>query len=275
MEHVHGDLLRADAEALVNTVNTRGVMGKGVALQFRKAFPENFRAYRRACERGEVAIGRMFVCEWLTTGNPRMIINFPTKSHWRSPSKLADIELGLEDLRRVILEHRLRSIAVPPLGCGNGGLAWRDVEPLIADALEGIDGLRLLVYPPQRAPHPSRRRVGDSRPRMTPGRAALVGLLARYVEPGFGAGKLEIQKLLYFLQEAGEPLQLQFIRGRYGPYAEGVNHVLERLEGHYRVATVIGPALGRSDSSRERSKRLRRSSRERSRRGVGSTTSHD
>lgn len=128
---VAGDLLRQDADALVNAVNTAGVMGKGIALQFKHAWPEMYADYRAACRRGEVQLGRMHV--W-TTGSetpPRFIVNFPTKQHWRSSSQLTDIESGLVDLLRVIDELRLQSIAVPPLGCGYGGLAWADVEPLI------------------------------------------------------------------------------------------------------------------------------------------------
>lgn len=232
IQWVTGNLVEDEVEALVNTVNTVGVMGKGIALQFRQAFPENYDAYRKACERGEVQLGRMFV----TATNrirPLWIVNFPTKRHWKSKSRLADIEAGLVDLEREIAEHRIASIAVPPLGCGHGGLRWQDVRPLIEDALGSLPDLLVRVYAPGATPAPQQMPVRTRRPAMTPGRAALVGMLDRYIEPGLGATPLEIQKLMYFLQEAGQSLKLQYARARYGPYAENLNHVLQRVEGHF------------------------------------------
>src|SRR5258708_37582284 len=132
-----GDLLATDAEALVNTVNTVGVMGKGIALQFKQAFPDNYRAYEAACKRGEVEIGKMFVFH-RSTGNPRLIINFPTKKHWRGRSKIADIESGIRALIEVVKREGVRSIAVPPLGCGNGGLEWSQVRPRIERAFADV-----------------------------------------------------------------------------------------------------------------------------------------
>jgi O-acetyl-ADP-ribose deacetylase (regulator of RNase III) len=145
----HGNLLEAPADALVNTVNTVGIMGKGLALQFKQAYPGNFRAYESACRRGEVHLGKMFMYETGQLDRPRFVINFPAKGHWRSRSKLSDIKAGLDDLRDVIREWRIHSIAIPPLGCGNGGLDWRDVRPLIVEALAGFPGARVMVYPPQ------------------------------------------------------------------------------------------------------------------------------
>ena len=145
---VHGNLLDAEADALVNTVNTVGVMGKGIALQFKNAYPDNFQAYRAACQRHELRAGHMFVFDVGQLLRPRWIVNFPTKRHWKSPSRLSDIEAGLDDLRCVIEERNIRSIAVPPLGCGNGGLRWTDVRPLIEMKLGDLD-LRVLLYPPE------------------------------------------------------------------------------------------------------------------------------
>src|SRR5690242_234968 len=119
LTQTHGNLLKAKTEAIINTVNCVGVMGKGIALQFKQAFPANYEAYRRACEEGEVKLGRMFVFDTRSMIYPRWIINFPTKDHWKARSKLRDIEIGLEDLVRVIRDHKIMSIAVPPLGCGN------------------------------------------------------------------------------------------------------------------------------------------------------------
>ncbi|MGO9082611.1 MAG: macro domain-containing protein [Streptosporangiaceae bacterium] len=228
-------------DALVNTVNTVGVMGKGIALQFKQAYPDNFRAYEAACRRGGVQLGQMFVVETGLLGQPRLIINFPTKKHWRARSKLSDIKAGLTDLRRVISEYAITSIALPPLGCGNGGLDWRDVRPLITEALGDVPGVDVVVYPPQGAPPAGSMKVGTARPPITPSRAVLLALLAGYVrasrleEPAApdGASLLEIQKLMYFLQEAGQRLSLNFAKARYGPYAENLNHALQALEGHY------------------------------------------
>ena len=232
VEFVAGNLLEADVDALVNTVNTKGVMGKGIALQFRRAFPENYKAYQAACEVGEVQLGRMFVAPTGYLGRPRLIINFPTKAHWKSRSRIADIEAGLVDLQRVIREYDIGSLALPPLGCGLGGLEWSDVRPRIEAAL--VDApVRALVFEPAGAPAPDEMPDRRERPRMTPGRAAVVWLLSRYLAPGESASQLEVQKLSYFLQEAGEALKLQFSKQQYGPYADAVRHAVLGMEGHF------------------------------------------
>ncbi len=139
IEHRKGDLLSADAEALVNTVNSVGVMGKGIALQFRKAYPENFEAYERACKSGEVHPGRMFVFETGRLVGPRLIVNFPTKRHWRGKTRIEYIDTGLVDLVSVLRRFSVKSVlAIPPLGCGNGGLRWAEVRPRIEAALEPL-----------------------------------------------------------------------------------------------------------------------------------------
>lgn len=232
IDYVKGNLLDADAEALVNTVNTVGAMGKGVALQFRRAFPENYEAYAAAVKRGEVVPGRMFSWESSRLDGPRLIFNFPTKRHWRGRSRLTDIEAGLDDLRQLLIERDVRSVALPALGCGLGGLEWPDVRERIEAALGDLP-IRVLVFPPQAPPAPGTMRDASARPKMTAARAALLGLLARYLEPGERATMLEAQKLLYFLQEAGEPLQLSFVKQQFGPYADGARHLLRRLESHF------------------------------------------
>src|SRR6266446_2915424 len=113
-----GDILEADAEALVNTVNCVGIMGRGVALQFKNAYPENFKAYQSACARGEVQPGRMFVFETGQLTHPKYIINFPTKRHWRGKSRIEDIEAGLKALVEELQSRNIRSVAIPPLGSG-------------------------------------------------------------------------------------------------------------------------------------------------------------
>jgi O-acetyl-ADP-ribose deacetylase (regulator of RNase III) len=151
IEFTTGDMLRADVEALVNTVNCVGIMGRGLALQFKNVFPENFRAYEAACARAEVQPGRMFVVE---TGQlrPKLIINFPTKRHWRGRSRMEDIASGLTALVDEIGNRRIRSIAIPPLGSGLGGLNWADVRPRIVAALDQLDALNVIVYEPTGAP---------------------------------------------------------------------------------------------------------------------------
>lgn len=147
----HGNLLDADADALVNTVNIVGVMGKGIALMFKERFPENYEAYAAACKREELAVGRMFVTQSPEPKGPRWIINFPTKAHWRNPSKLEWIESGLQDLRRVVEEKRIKSIAIPPLGSGNGGLSWHDVRPIIEASLSDLHDVDIIIYEPTAA----------------------------------------------------------------------------------------------------------------------------
>ena len=230
----HGDLLSAPAEAVVNTVNTRGVMGKGIALQVKQRWPEVDRAYRAASRRGEVTLGRMHVVERGGLGDgPRFVINFPTKDHWRSRSKLDDIGTGLVDLGAVITDLGIASIAIPPLGCGNGGLDWDDVCPMIEAALEDLVDVDILIFPPAGAPPASAMEVGTSRPPMTPTLAGLIRLLDGYCTDVLGITDIEVQKLAYFLGVRRPALRLRFARGPYGPYCEDLHHVLQRAEGHY------------------------------------------
>jgi len=241
IEFAEGNLLHADVDALVNTVNTVGVMGKGVALQFKQAYPANFTAYRRACDNDEVRIGRMFVWDSHRSGPRRYIINFPTKGHWRSRSRIEDIDAGLHDLVHQITALGITSIAIPALGCGNGGLDWHEVLPRIRQALDPLS-VRTVVYPPAGAPPAAEMPIATRKPPMTTARAALLAVVARYARGAMvqrldllrpGASLLEIQKLLYLLQDAGLPLRLRYAKGRYGPYAENLNPVLQAMEGHY------------------------------------------
>ena len=226
-----GDLLSQDVDAIVNTVNTVGVMGKGVALQFKRKWPENFRDYEKACKLGEVQIGRMFIYDAGRLFTPRYIINFPTKAHWRSPSRIEYVEAGLEDLVKHVRILEIKSIAIPPLGCGNGGLDWDEVRPLIEKAFSTLPDVELRLFPPTNA---RRDLVPESRvPRMTAGRAAVVSVLAMYQRLQYALTQIEVQKLAYFLTEAGEDLRLRFVEHKYGPYASELTHVLVKMEGAY------------------------------------------
>jgi O-acetyl-ADP-ribose deacetylase (regulator of RNase III) len=235
IEFKTGDILQADAEVLVNTVNCVGVMGRGIALQFKNAFPANFEAYANACSRDELQPGRMF---WFETGflsNPKFIVNFPTKRHWRGKSRMEDIASGLKSLTQDIRDRRIRSIAIPPLGSGLGGLDWGNVRPLIVDALQSLPDLHVQIFEPRKH---SEDEVGFRQkkvPKMTPGRAALIELVRRYLNGLLDpvVSLLEVHKLMYFMQEAGEPLRLRYVKGPYGPYSENLRHVLKDIEGHF------------------------------------------
>ncbi len=246
IETKRGDILQADAEALVNSVNCVGVMGRGIALQFRQAFPDNYRAYRAACARQQLRPGVLLVHDRGPLARPRYIINLPTKRHWRSKSRLADIEAGLAALVLEVRARGIRSVAVPPLGCGLGGLRWKDVRPRIEQAFRDLPGVLVLLYEPGDMPAAPAAR--EPAPRMTVGRAVLLGLAQRYLLPAMDpfVSLLEVHKLMYFLQEAGEPLRLRFQRGPYGPYAENLRHVLREMEGH--CVTGYGAAGDRPDT---------------------------
>lgn len=233
IEYTKGNLLKADAEALVNTVNCIGFMGKGIALQFKQAFPDNFEAYARACKQGEVKPGEMSITETGLMMGPKYIINFPTKRHWRGKSRMADIEAGLEALVEDVKRLEIKSIAIPPLGCGNGGLEWEKVRPRIESAFASVPDVQVLLFGPHGAPDAKSMPVRTERPSMTPARALFVKLMQQYRELAYRLTLLEIQKLAYFLQEAGEPLRLRYEAGHYGPYAANLNKVLERIEGHF------------------------------------------
>ena len=213
IEATQGNILEADAEALVNTVNCVGVMGKGIALQFKLAFPENARAYERVCRRGEMRPGDVFVFETGALTNPKYILNFPSKQHWRSRSRLSDIEAGLQDLVQIVKRLGIRSIAVPPLGCGNGGLEWDQVRPRIQASFASVPEVRVLLFAPRGAPPAESMPIRTSRPQMTAARAMYVKLMAQYSEMAYRLTLLEFQKLAYFMQAAGEPLSLRFEQG--------------------------------------------------------------
>ena len=236
IEKSKGNLLEAPAEALVNTVNTVGVMGKGIALQFRQAYPEMYRAYEKACKDGDVRLGEVQAFDLGgLAGGPRWVINFPTKGHWRAGSRLVDIETGLADLVAKIHKLHFRSIALPPLGCGNGGLDWKVVRPLIEKAFADLPDVKVLLFEPAGAPKSAVMPNRTKRPKITLGQAALVGLMDRYLRGLLDpcVSLLEVHKLMYFLKAAGENLpKLSFQAGQYGPYSPDLRHGLIRMENH-------------------------------------------
>lgn len=230
-----GNLLEARAEALVNTVNTVGVMGKGIALMFKERFAENFRRYAAACKAKEIRTGKMFVTEVNELDGPRWIVNFPTKQHWRGDSRMEWITDGLKDLRRFLIESKVKSIAIPPLGAGNGGLDWNDVRPQIEAALADLD-TEILVFEPTQKYQNVAKRTGVEK--LTPARALIAELVRRYWVLGMECSLLEIQKLAWFLERSIEragqkPLDLRFASHKYGPYADRLRHLLEGLDGSY------------------------------------------
>lgn len=234
IEYKCGNILHDEAEALVNTVNCVGVMGRGIALQFKNAFPENFKAYVSACKSNEIRAGNMFVFETGQLANPRYIINFPTKRHWRGKSRMEDIRAGLKSLVKTIHQYDIRSIAIPPLGSGLGGLDWSEVKACIEVAVAPLSDVNVVIYEPADILTPEKISCTREVPTMTPGRAALVELMRRYLsgllDPCITL--LEVHKLMYFMQEAGESLRLTYKKALYGPYAENLRHVLNAIEGH-------------------------------------------
>ncbi len=234
IEYCSGDILKSQAEALVNTVNCMGVMGRGVALQFKNAYPDNFKAYAAACKRQEVQPGRLFVYETGRLTPPRYIVNLPTKRHWRGKSRMEDIEAGLKSLVELIRARDIRSIALPPLGSGLGGLDWEKVRLRIEEALGPLEDVQVFIYEPRGSPQSDTMCHRSEVPRMTAGRAALVELIQRYLSGLLDpfVTLLEVHKLMYFLQEAGEHLRLRYKPAIYGPYAENLRHVLHAIEGH-------------------------------------------
>jgi len=232
-----GNLLDADVEALVNTVNTVGVMGKGIALMFKEAFPENFDAYDVACKHKAVRLGQMFVFQRDDLYGPKWIINFPTKGHWRYPSKMQWIEEGLKDLKQVIEREKIKSIAIPPLGSGNGGLAWGQVKSRIEEALGQVPDVDIIVYEPTSNYQNVAKRGGVEK--LTSARALIAELVRRYSILGIECTLLEVQKLGYFLERSVMALGLpnkfnfMFAPNKFGPYSDKLRHMLNGLDGSY------------------------------------------
>ena len=237
IRYTTGNLLDAPVEALVNTVNTVGVMGKGIALMFKERFPDNMAAYRQACKEGRVQTGKMFVTETNEFLAPRWIVNFPTKQHWKAKSQIEWVEDGLKDLKQFIIEKNVSSIAIPPLGAGNGGLDWQDVKPKIESALSDLQDVDVLIFEPTEKYQNIAKNIGVQK--LTPARALIAELIRRYGVLGMECSILEIQKLAWFLQRVIEKhnlsneLRLDFQANYYGPYAHNLTHLLNALDGSY------------------------------------------
>ena len=249
IEYRQGNLLESAAAALVNTVNEVGVMGKGFALIFRDAFPANTAAYLAAVRAGDIRVGRMFVTETGSLGGPTWVINFPTKKHWRNPSKLEWIQDGLRDLVRVVTEKRIPSVALPPFGCGSGGLDWAVVKREIEGELGGLKDVDIIVFEPADAGEGAPEQAeGET---LTPARALILDMIRRYAVLGLDCTNFEAHKLAWFLHRAirtlrlPDPLYLRFEARKYGPYAAQLNGLLDGLDGSYlryeKRLSVAGP----------------------------------
>ena len=238
-----GDLLKADTVALVNTVNTVGVMGKGIALQFKDAFPHNNKVYIRACKNKDLEPGKLLAV-WDTNMlyGEKLIINFPTKIHWRNPSKYEYIEKGLQALRELIKKDGIKSIAIPPLGAGNGGLDWEIVKPMIIEALQDLP-IDLEIFEPNLAIKEILQKQEEKKiVQLTSARASLLYCLFAFESFGEYSSLFAANKLAYFLQRMGQNLKLDFKAHHYGPYAIGVEKVLYYLNGSYLKGLEQGEA---------------------------------
>ncbi len=226
-----GNIIAEQAEALINTVNTVGVMGKGIALSFKKAFPENYKIYKKLCENNIFQIGDLLITE-TNMLSPKYIINFPTKKHWRGHSKIEYIEIGLKKLNNTIKEYNISSIAIPPLGCGSGGLDWEIVKKVILTELEPIKNeVDIIIFEPGY----NNQLITEIKKevKLTPARAMLLSALNSYQILGYSINLLVTQKIAYFLQRLGEPLNLDFEKGWYGPYSNKLQHLLKYLNGYF------------------------------------------
>lgn len=236
IKYVTGDLLSADTQALVNTVNTVGVMGKGIALQFKENFPNNYNVYRKACKDKSLQVGRLLVVKDRTVEKEIIIINFPTKKDWKHRSKLEYIEKGLQELVKVIPQYGIKSIAIPPLGCGNGGLNWVDVKPLMEKYLSPFTDVNILIFSPDKAIKEILMKQDATREiRLTDVRAMLLYAMFYYESGGEASSLFVANKISFFYQLIGAPefKRIKFSAERYGPYSVNVGHIVHALNGKF------------------------------------------
>lgn len=232
IKYIVGNLLESPAEALVNTVNTVGIMGKGIALQFKNEFPNNYEEYVKACEDGTFSIGKLLITEEesLLYGK-KTIINLPTKTDWRKPSEYSYIDIGLKELAKEIKTRNIKSIAIPPLGAGNGGLNWEKVRDLMEKDLVDLDS-EISIYQPNAV---IKEALKKERVKLTPARAMLLAVLFEIVKNGEFVSEFAAEKVAYFLQRFGADgvFNLDFKQNFYGPYSGKVRRVLNYMNGSY------------------------------------------
>lgn len=237
IELTKGNLLASSDGVLVNTVNTVGVMGKGIALQFKDEFPHNYAVYVETCRKGELYPGTLLtVKDRSIRYGEKVIVNFPTKVHWRNSSKYEYIQKGLVALRDLIITNKVESISIPPLGCGNGGLDWSKVKPMIMESLSGLDTLIHLYEPSADVTEvlkSTARPIGDVS--LTPERAMMLYALFFYETLGEPANLFAANKLVYFMKRLGEPafVKYKFAPAHFGPYSTQVGRALHQLNGKY------------------------------------------
>lgn len=243
---MQGDMFGARADAIVNTVNCVGVMGKGVALEFKRRWPENFDEYRELCQRKALRPGKVFVhqnSDMLDRDSWRFLINFPTKDHWKQKSKIEYIDKGLDDFLVQVGNHGIKSVVLPPLGCGNGGLDWLEVRSLIVRKLSSVDSVKFFVFEPSEkasaaTPGKAKARTtknaeknGSVKMEMTFERAVLVkafGDLSDYF--GGNLTRIVMQKIVYFLQAMGVDYKVTFAKNEFGPYSEELRKAFVAME---------------------------------------------
>lgn len=237
IRYTTGNLLQANVQALVNTVNTQGLMGKGIALQFKKQFTDNFNEYAEACKQNNVKIGKVFITEVPQALHTKVqyIINFPTKDSWRAKSRVEYIQTGLRDLTEQITRLNIRSIALPPLGCGLGGLQWSQIKPLIENAFQDMPQVEVLVFEPGHTPPAREMKNNSPKPQLTGLWAAFLKLVYLYVARSISVeiSQVELQKLAYFLCQTSLPWKLNFSKGKYGPYSQDLCRFISDSDGHY------------------------------------------
>ena len=228
----YGDMFSEQTDAIVNTVNCVGVMGKGVALEFKRRWPENFKEYKKQCERKELIPGKVSIFDtgdMFATSNPRYLINFPTKQHWRSKSKISYIEDGLDSFVKQLRDYKIKSVTLPPLGCGNGGLAWEDVRALLVEKLSSIEDIDFVVYAPEEhVSQPEYKAIPEIK---TLERAILIATIGEF-EKYFGGHltRISLQKIAYFLQALGIDYGLEFARNEHGPYSKKLKSAFKGME---------------------------------------------
>lgn len=243
IKYVKGNLFSDDADALINTVNTEGVMGKGLAYQFKERFPKNFTIYRDACKKKSLSVGKVLLVRNTEGDKPKYIINFPTKAHWKSKSKIEYIEHGLDDLINVVKKEGITSVAIPALGSGLGGLPWSQVEKIIIDKLNDIDNVEWRVYAPNDAPPSSKK--SD----LTIGRASLIVALEQYLKIAKKKqlSELEAHCLLFILSQAGLKLnKIVFDQFQQVPFSQILHDSLKKMDGNFIYISGINKPIDKT-----------------------------